>query len=82
MEIPRTVTATLSVSIFSTSLNQKRILLQDKSKEIQLKEGIPWAFFDGAFQNNKAGAGIVIHENQDQRIKASVGLGWFRLRFK
>lgn len=82
MEIPRTVTATLSVSIFSSIPEPETNPPPRQIKEIQLKEGIPWAFFDWAFQNNKAGAGIVIHENQDQRIKASVGLGWFRLRFK
>lgn len=75
MEIRRTVTATLSVSIFSSIPEPETNPPPRQIKEIQLKEGIHWAFFDGAFQNNKAGAGIVIQENQDQRIKASVGLG-------
>lgn len=75
MEIRRTVTATLSVSIFSSIPEPETNPPPRQIKEIQLKEGIHWAFFHGAFQNNKAGAGIVIQENQDQRIKASVGLG-------
>eukprot|EP00253_Pinus_taeda_P023807 PITA_23807 len=75
MEIPRTVSATLSVSIFSSIPEPEANSPPRQIKEIQIKEGIPWAFFDGPSQNNKAGAGIVIHENPEQLIKASVGLG-------
>jgi len=42
---------------------------------VQITEGIPWAFFDGASQNNKAGAGLVIQENPSHILKAFVGIG-------
>jgi len=47
-------------------LNQSHIIIQ---------EGIPIGYFDGASQNNKAGAGICIFINPDHTLKASVGLG-------
>eukprot|EP00253_Pinus_taeda_P008065 PITA_08065 len=44
-------------------------------KDILIKDGIPWAFFDGAAQNNSSGAGIIIHLSPSHSLKASVGLG-------
>lgn len=44
-------------------------------REEQIKEGIPSAFFDGASQNNKAGAVLIIHLNKNQTLNSSVGLG-------
>eukprot|EP00253_Pinus_taeda_P032437 PITA_32437 len=44
-------------------------------REEQIKEGVPWAYFDRAPQNNKARAGMIIHLNENQTLKASVGLG-------
>jgi len=44
-------------------------------KEERIKEGILWAYFDGAAQNNTAGVGIVIHINPSHSLKAVVGLG-------
>lgn len=43
--------------------------------EEQIKDGISWAFFNGASQNNRTGVGLVIHINQNRCLKASVGLG-------
>ena len=40
-----------------------------------IQEGIPVGYFDGASQNNKAGAGICIFINPEHSLKASVGLG-------
>eukprot|EP00253_Pinus_taeda_P015079 PITA_15079 len=46
-----------------------------QKKVEQIREGIPWAYFDGAAQNNAAGAGIFIHINPTHSLKAAVGLG-------
>lgn len=46
-----------------------------KVAEEQIKEGVPWAYFDGTSQENKAGAGIVINLNNTHTLKASIGLG-------
>lgn len=48
---------------------------QKNQEPVNILEGIPWAFFDGASQNNRAGAGLCIHLNSDHSIKESVGLG-------
>eukprot|EP00253_Pinus_taeda_P010417 PITA_10417 len=46
-----------------------------RDKHYTIREGIPWAFFDGASQNNRVGAGMSIHLSVDHYLKASVGLG-------
>jgi len=38
-------------------------------REEQIKAGIPWAYFDVASQNNLAGAGLIIHLNENQVLK-------------
>jgi len=48
---------------------------QAHHKPVIIKEGIPWDFFDGASQNNRTGAGMVIHINANHSLKAFVGLG-------
>lgn len=45
------------------------------SKIMNLQEGTPWAFFDGASQNHRAGASLCIFFSKDHFMKASVGLG-------
>eukprot|EP00253_Pinus_taeda_P022219 PITA_22219 len=40
-----------------------------------INENSPWAFFDGASQQNRAGAGICLHLNREHSFKAAVGLG-------
>eukprot|EP00253_Pinus_taeda_P007705 PITA_07705 len=47
----------------------------DHQKELHIRDGIPWAFFDGAAQNNITGTGIIIHISPSHSLKASVGLG-------
>lgn len=41
----------------------------------QIKAGVPWAYFDGASQNNLAGVVLIIHLNENQVLKASLGIG-------
>lgn len=72
------LTATIAIScaaIYSAIPLPASKDTQKKQKPVSLMEGIPWAFFDGASQNNKAEAGICIHLNHDHILKASVGLG-------
>eukprot|EP00253_Pinus_taeda_P036521 PITA_36521 len=63
------------VSIFSSIPEPEEKRPQIQNKRVQIKDGIPWAFFDGACQNNIAGAGIFIHINANHSLKAFVGLG-------
>eukprot|EP00253_Pinus_taeda_P024814 PITA_24814 len=69
------VIAIQAVSIFSSIPEPEEKRPQIQNKTMHIKDGIPWAFFDGASQNNIAGAGIVIHINANHSLKASVGLG-------
>eukprot|EP00253_Pinus_taeda_P033161 PITA_33161 len=72
---PIAITASQSTAIFSSIPEPKEAHSQRIVPEMQITEGIPWAFFDGASQNNKAGAGLVINETPSHVLKASVGLG-------
>jgi len=63
-------------TIYSSILNSIREAPPRPVREEKINEGIPWAYFDGASdQNNKFGAGLVIHLNEHRNLKASVGLG-------
>eukprot|EP00253_Pinus_taeda_P027771 PITA_27771 len=46
-----------------------------QNREEQIRPNIPWAYFDGASQNNSAGVGLVIHLNEAHSLSASVGIG-------
>eukprot|EP00253_Pinus_taeda_P014847 PITA_14847 len=46
-----------------------------QNREEQIRPNIPWAYFDGASQNNSVGAGLVIHLNDSHSLSASVGIG-------
>jgi len=63
------------LSIYSIILDAKDKRESRKVAEEQIKEGVPWAYFDVASQENKAGAGIVINLNNTHTLKASIGLG-------
>lgn len=59
-----TPTATISINcaaIYSAIPVPDAKNIQKMQKPVTILEGIPWAFFDGASQNNKAGAGLCIH---------------------
>lgn len=64
-----------SLAILASIPPAESSLKPPKFKIIHIREGIPWAFFDGASQNNAAGAGIVIHLSASHSLKAAVGLG-------
>eukprot|EP00253_Pinus_taeda_P015318 PITA_15318 len=63
------------VAIYSSIPPPEPKSAQNRNSPPDIKDGSPWAFFDGASQDNKAGAGICIHINQEQSLKAFVGLG-------
>eukprot|EP00253_Pinus_taeda_P034952 PITA_34952 len=63
------------VAIYSSIPPPESKSAQNRNNPPAIKEGSPWAFFDGASQDNRAGAGICIHLNHEQSLKASVGLG-------
>lgn len=74
-ETPVTIRAIQSISIYTSIPEPEEIQPQRRDTEVHITEGIPWAYFDGASQNNRVGAGLVIYENSNHILKASVGLG-------
>eukprot|EP00253_Pinus_taeda_P010579 PITA_10579 len=72
---PAEVIAIQSSAIFSSISEPKESRSSGPKNEERIREGIPWAYFDGAAQNNNAGAGIVIHISPSHSLKADVGLG-------
>eukprot|EP00253_Pinus_taeda_P008825 PITA_08825 len=73
--IPTQVIASRCVAIYSSIPPPEQKSTRNRNSPPEIKEGLSWAFFDGASQENKAGAGICIHLSQDHLLKASVGLG-------
>eukprot|EP00253_Pinus_taeda_P030815 PITA_30815 len=74
-ESQETTIAIQSIMIYSNILEPEKNKAPRQNRVEQIQEGIPWAYFDGASQNNRASAGIVFHTNTHQTYKASVGLG-------
>eukprot|EP00253_Pinus_taeda_P009579 PITA_09579 len=70
-----TSVATNCAAIYSSIPPPETKKAQNRDIPLTIKEGSPWAFFDGASQQNKAGDGICIHLNHEHSLRASVGLG-------
>ena len=64
------------ISIFTSIPESEEERTPRQVREEQIKEGITWAFFDGASnQRNICGERIVIHLNAQKCLKSSMGLG-------
>jgi len=74
-DTPAAITATQGAAIYSSLPDPKGPSPQRIAPELQILEGVPWSFFDGASQNIIAGAGLIIHLSPSHSLKASVGLG-------
>ena len=74
-ETPTSVIAINCAAIYSAIPPPETKTDQIHHKPVIIQEGIPWAFFDGASQNDRAGAGLCIYLNPEHSFKASVGLG-------
>eukprot|EP00253_Pinus_taeda_P025512 PITA_25512 len=74
-DIPPSVTAINVTAIYNTLPPPQDIVPKPNQNSNIIQEGIPIGYFDGASQNNKAGAGICIFINPEHTLKASVGLG-------
>eukprot|EP00253_Pinus_taeda_P008844 PITA_08844 len=72
---PVNVIAVQASAIFSCLPEPESSSSSTQRADPVIREGIPYAFFDGAAQNNVTGAGIIIHLNPLHSLKASVGLG-------
>eukprot|EP00253_Pinus_taeda_P011302 PITA_11302 len=70
-----TVVASNCAAIYSSLPPPEPNIAPNRDAPLIINENLPWAFFDGASQQNRAGAGISIHLNNEHTLKASVGLG-------
>eukprot|EP00253_Pinus_taeda_P010347 PITA_10347 len=75
MAPPPTTVASKCAAIYSSLPPPEQSTAPNRDAPITINESFPWAFFDGASQQNRAGAGICIFINNEQYFKASVGLG-------
>eukprot|EP00253_Pinus_taeda_P033361 PITA_33361 len=64
-----------SSAIFLSIPEPEESRKNSQNREEKIRPNIPWAYFDGASQNNTAGAGLVIHLNEVHSLSASVGIG-------
>lgn len=70
-----TSVATNCAAIYSSLPPPESKYTSNRDIPLIINENSPWAFFDGASQQNRAGAGICIHLNREHSFKAAVGLG-------
>eukprot|EP00253_Pinus_taeda_P015506 PITA_15506 len=73
--IPTEAIAIQSSAIFLSIPEPEESRKKSQIREEHIRPNIPWAYFDGASQDNTAGAGLVIHINESHTISASVGIG-------
>eukprot|EP00253_Pinus_taeda_P033955 PITA_33955 len=70
-----TVVASICAATYSSLPPPEPNIAPIRDAPLIINENLPWAFFDGASQQNRAGAGICIHLNKDHSLKAAIGLG-------
>jgi len=69
------ITAALSIGIYNSLPEHLRATNQRRVMEVELDRSRPWAFFDGASQDNVCGGGAVLHLSETHHFTLSMGLG-------
>jgi len=69
------ITAVQSVGIFKSYPEHVRAAKQRRVLDVEIDQSRPWAFFDGASQNNICGGGAVLHLSASHYFTLSIGLG-------
>jgi len=69
------LTAIHSVGIYKSLPEHLRAEKQRRDLELEIDQSRPWAFFDGASQNNACGGGAVLHLSASHFFILSMGLG-------
>eukprot|EP00253_Pinus_taeda_P029580 PITA_29580 len=69
------VVASICAAIYSSLPPPEPNIAPIREAPLIINENLPWAFFDGASQQNRAGAGICLHLNKEHSLKAAIGLG-------
>ena len=58
-----------SFPVYIRATRERRLL------EVNIDRSSPWAYFDGAAQNNMCGGGVVLHLSENHSYVLSMGLG-------
>ena len=76
-DIPSTpaITGALSVGFFNSFPIHIRAARERRTLEVEIDRTSPWAFFDGAAQNNLCGGGAVLYLTESHFFILSMGLG-------
>ena len=76
-ETPSTpvITSAMSVGFFKSYLVHVRVVRERRTLEVEIDRTSPWAFFDGAAQNNSCGGGAVLFLTESHFFILSMGLG-------
>ena len=69
------LTGTLSVGIYYSFPEQIRAARPRRHLSLHIDKTLPWAFFDGAAQNNLCGGGAVLYLSDSHYFAMSLGLG-------
>ena len=60
---------------FISFLEHIRVVSDRRRLEVDLDRSSPWAYFDGAAQNNACGGGAVLYLTESHFFVLSMGLG-------
>jgi len=69
------ITAVQSVGLFKSLPEHLRAAKQRRVLDVEIDRSRPWAFFDGASQNNMCGGGAVLYLSDSHSFTISMGLG-------
>ena len=65
----------LSVGFYKSYPEYIRVARERRKLEVEIDRTSPWAFFDGASQNNVCGGGVVLYLTESHYFVLSMGLG-------
>ena len=69
------ITAALSVGYYKSYPEHIRVARERRLLEVEIDRTAPWAYFDGAAQNNSCGGGTVLFLTESHYFVMSMGLG-------
>ena len=75
------ITATLASGVLESFPQHIRVKNQRDILEVEIDKTVPWAFFDGAAQENRCGGGAILFLREGHSFKIMMGLGEGNINF-
>ena len=69
------ITGMMAVGFYNSFPAHIRAARERRMLGVDIDRSSPWAFFDGAAQNNMCGGGVVLHLSENLSYVLSMGLG-------